>query len=457
MINFDPPAQFAEWRTQARSLLAAGIDPTQVDWQGAGLFDAPLPQAGQGEQRKVSAAYLKLAETVFMHRDPARLVLLYRLLWRLGAAPRLLEDASDSDVARARRLAQVVRRDIHKMHAFVRFKAVPTDDTTAPWFVAWYEPDHAIVRANANFFVNRFTNMRWSILTPDLSLHWDGAELTEAPGATRADAPASDAEEELWTIYYAAIFNPARLKIDAMVKEMPRRFWRNLPEARLIPGLVAGAQARSTAMIALGAAPDEQPPRDWQGLRVGIDHCTRCTLHCQATQPVHGEGPQHAALVIVGEQPGDQEDRAGRAFVGPAGQLLDQNLADAGITRTNAYVTNAVKHFKFTPRGKQRIHQTPTAGEIDHCRWWLDAELDLVKPRVIIALGASAARGILGKTINIAATRGTPQVLASGSRLVVTTHPAYLLRLGDGAARNSAAADFQADLRMAGEIASTAA
>lgn len=453
MITFDPPGQFADWRAQARSLLAGGIAPDLVSWDGAGLFGDPLPPDRDGPRRRVSADYLKLAETVFMHRDPSRLGLLYRLLWRSGDMPRLLDDASDSDVARARLFAQAVRRDIHKMRAFVRFREVAVADATEPWFVAWYEPDHDIVRANAKFFIDRFANMRWSILTPALSLHWDGADLAEAPGATRADAPGSDAEEDLWRSYYAAIFNPARVKIQAMVKEMPRRFWRNLPETSLIPGLIAGAQARSTAMIALGAGPGEEPAHDWPGLRSGIDHCTRCPLHCQATQPVHGEGPRDAALVIVGEQPGDQEDREGRPFVGPAGQLLDDNLARAGIARPTAYLTNAVKHFKFTPRGKQRIHQTPTAGEIDHCRWWLDTEIGLVKPRVIVALGASAARGLLGRTVNVGATRGSVQTLATGSQLVVTTHPAYLLRLGDAASRQTAEANFRSDLSLAGEIA----
>ncbi len=456
MITFDPPRHFADWRAQARSLLAGGIDPAMASWDGAGLFTDPLPQSGEVPARKVSAAYLTLAETVFMHRDPARLALLYRLLWRMAACPRLLEDASDRDVARVRHLSQAVRRDMHKMRAFVRFRKMRAEPDAEPRFVAWYEPDHAIVRANADFFVGRFANMPWSILTPDLSLHWDGAELAEAPGATRADAPGSDVLEDLWRGYYAATFNPARLKIQAMQKEMPRRFWRNLPETRLIPGLIAGAQARAAAMIARGAGPGEQPAADWAGLRAGIDQCTRCPLHCHATRPVHGEGPHNAVLAIVGEQPGDQEDLAGRAFVGPAGRLLDDNLARAGIVRSAIYLTNAVKHFKFTPRGKQRIHQTPTAGEIDHCRWWLDTEIDLVKPRVIIALGASAARGILGKTINIAATRGGVQTLASGSRLVVTTHPAYLLRLGAGASQVAAEANFQADLRLAGEIASIA-
>jgi probable DNA metabolism protein len=452
MIGLDPPALFADWRAQARSLLAGGIDPATVSWEGAGLFSDPLPHAVTVSQRKVSAAYLKLAETVFMHRDPARLALLYRLLWRTGAAPRLLDDASDADVAQARHLAQGVRRDIHKMRAFVRFRELPAQDDGAPCFVAWYEPDHHIVRANARFFTGRFANMRWSILTPELCLHWDGTALTEAPGATRADAPVGDASEDLWRSYYAAIFNPARLKIDAMTREMPRRFWRNMPETSLIPELIAGAQARSAAMIALGAGPGEPPPGDWQALQAGIATCTRCPLHCHATQPVHGEGPRHAALAIVGEQPGDQEDLAGHPFIGPAGQLLDQHLAPAGIVRSQSYLTNAVKHFKFTQRGKQRIHQNPTAGEIDHCRWWLDAEIGLLKPRVIVALGASAARGILGRTINISATRGAPQTLASGAQLVVTTHPAYILRLGEGAAQVAAQANFQSDLRLAATL-----
>ena len=162
-----------------------------------------------------------------------------------------------------------------------------------------------------------------------------------------------------------------------------------------------------------------------------------------------GEGPSDAALMIVGEQPGDHEDQEGRPFVGPAGQLLDVHLERAGIDRGRAYVTNAVKHFKFTikasGRGKRRLHQSPTAKEIDTCRWWIEGERELVKPKLVLAMGASAARGMLGKTVSIAKIRGQAIPLEDGSELWVTAHPSYLLRL-DGDARNRQAALFDADL-----------
>jgi DNA polymerase len=149
--------------------------------------------------------------------------------------------------------------------------------------------------------------------------------------------------------------------------------------------------------------------------------------------------------MIVGEQPGDTEDREGRVFVGPAGQVLDEYLARAGIDRRSAYLTNAVKHFKFTWRGKHRLHQTPTPKEVDTCRWWLEAERALLRPRLVLALGASAARSLLGRTVSVNRERGRAILLEDGAELWITAHPSYLLRL-DGAAREEQAARFAADL-----------
>jgi len=162
-----------------------------------------------------------------------------------------------------------------------------------------------------------------------------------------------------------------------------------------------------------------------------LQHCRRCPIGCNGTRAVAGEGPAGAPLMIVGEQPGDVEEREGRPFVGPAGRLLMQQLEEAGIERDRAFVTNAVKHFKFSPRGKRRIHETPTAREIDICRWWLESERRLVRPRLILALGASAARGMLGKTVSIGTMRGRLHRLDDGTGLWISTHPSYLLRLRD--------------------------
>ena len=191
----------------------------------------------------------------------------------------------------------------------------------------------------------------------------------------------------------------------------------------------------------------------WDALLADARKCTRCDLYKCATQTVFGEGPLDAAIMFVGEQPGDQEDLAGRPFVGPAGQVFDKALAEAGVARDRTYVTNAVKHFKHEPRGKRRIHKTPDRGEVTACRWWLDAERRLVKPRVIVMLGATAALGVIGKPTPIGANRGKALQLPDQAQGVVTYHPSFLLRLPDEDAKARAYAEFVQDLRLAGELA----
>ena len=459
VVALDRPDDFAGWRETARALLAAGVAPDEVVWRESGatgdLFSGgeaewSPPPANEAQTSAVRAprGFIALAETAALHCDPERFAALYRLLWRLQRTPHLLEDDADPLVRHVTRLAAVVRREIHKMRAFIRFRLVDAD-AAEPHYVAWFEPDHHILRVNARFFVNRFANMRWSILTPRGALHWDGAILREGPPAARGDAPPSDATETLWRSFYASIFNPSRLKIGAMLKEMPRRYWKNLPEAELIPGLIASAQARETAMLSAGgdAFADLDQPTTLNALAEGVSLCRRCPIGCNGTRAVAGEGVEAARLMIVGEQPGDQEERIGRPFVGPAGQLLDQRLAAAGIRREHAWVTNAVKHFKFEeePRGKARIHRTPNAGEIDRCRWWLSAERALVKPQYMLALGVSAARALGGKSTALQNVRGRPITLVGGDVLWVTAHPSSLLRLS-GAAKETAERQFAADL-----------
>jgi uracil-DNA glycosylase len=451
MICLPVPKDFDAWREQAKQLWFARQSPEEVSWGEASLFGEDIGnKTTVTAEIRVPAAFAKLAETVFMHSDPSRLDLLYRLFWRLQGNRRLLEDATDPDVVKAGLLAKSVRRDIHKMRAFVRFREMKDDDGESH-YVAWFEPDHDIVRANAGFFVRRFASMRWSILTPWHCLHWDGRTLHESPGIAKPAAVHDDPAEDLWRSYYSSIFNPARLKTKAMLKEMPRRYWKNMPEARLIPELIAGAQAREAAMIAIGAGPDGLPPDDWPELDIGMDRCTRCPLYKNTTQAVHGEGPQDARLMIVGEQPGDKEDLAGRPFIGPAGQILNEGLAHTGIDRSTAYLTNAVKHFKHERRGKLRLHQAPNAGEIDHCRWWLDAERALVRPQLVLALGATAVRGLTGRTGSVSKMRGQPIDLPDGSKMVVTTHPSYILRVGEDQ-REKAMAALVGDLKMVAEM-----
>ena len=198
----------------------------------------------------------------------------------------------------------------------------------------------------------------------------------------------------------------------------------------------------------------EGAPTTLEAIRAGVSVCRRCDLWKEATQGVTGEGPAKARLMFVGEQPGDQEDLAGRPFVGPAGQVFDRALAAAGVPREETYITNAVKHFKHELRGKRRLHRTPNTGEIDACRWWLDGERRVVRPRVIVALGASAALAVFGRTTPVNANRGKALQLSDQAQGVVTYHPSFLLRLPDPEAKKAAYAAFVEDLKLAWKLAS---
>jgi DNA polymerase len=185
-----------------------------------------------------------------------------------------------------------------------------------------------------------------------------------------------------------------------------------------------------------------------KALRAAEEKCTRCPLYKHATQVVPGEGPARARIMMVGEQPGDQEDKQGKPFVGPAGGVLAKALADAGIDRKLVFVTNAVKHFKFEPRGKRRLHKRPNAYEIDQCHWWLDFERALVKPDIVVALGATAVRSVSGRPTSINKIRGRVLTLKDGGRMLATIHPSYILRIEDDADKREQYRKFVADLKV---------
>lgn len=463
---------FAEWRCAARGLLAGGIAPEDVSWRGsedeASLFGDEEVAAPAGTV-SLPRGLLEIAERVICHRDaevPARL---YRIIWRAARDRQLLARTTDADIDWLRKADKAIRRDVHKMHAFVRFRRLG-EEAGRESFVAWFEPSHRIVRLTAPFFQRRFTGMDWAIVTPDARAIWHDEKLVFGPGGTKDEVPDSDVVEDQWRTYYGAIFNPARVKIDAMRAEMPKKYWKNLPEAQDIAPLLAGAEARVERMreAAVSLAnpltdkwrtrvPDERLLDDTvktlDDLARAVDRCTRCPLYCNATQGVAGEGPEAARIMLVGEQPGDQEDLQGRPFVGPAGQVLDEALEEAGLDRRSVFLTNAVKHFKFEPRGKRRLHQNPTTGEIDICRWWLDKERALVQPDVIVTLGGSALRGVTGKSATITSMRGAVHDLASGAKLIATIHPSFLLRLPDRERAVQERAAFVADLAYARKLA----
>lgn len=285
-VTLGHATDWAGFRAAARTLLQGGHPPQQVQWFTAADAAGDLFAEGPGEAGTADVAgppatdsapgaplspdapppasplrvpreFLQRCERVVLHRDPGRFALMYRLLWRLAHEPGLRHDPLDPDRLRLQHLDRAVKRDMHKMRAFVRFRPVPEPDG-GTLHIAWFEPDHWITEANAPFFARRFTQMRWAILTPDASVRWDGQRLHRGPAAQRSDAPPPDAGEALWLTYYRNIFNPARLKLDMMRKEMPTRYWKNLPEATLIGELAQTAQARSTRMV---EAPGTVPRR----------------------------------------------------------------------------------------------------------------------------------------------------------------------------------------------------
>ncbi len=264
LVALSHDTDFAGWRDSARAALAAAVPPGEIDWRvgtsaaSDDLFanSTTMPENAAPTNAKVPRAFITLAETVIQHRDVDRFALLYRLLWGLQFQPKLLEDASHPDVHHAEQLAKAIRRDIHKMHAFVRFREVAEPDGAAA-FIAWFEPDNHIVEAATPFFMRRFTGMRWSILTPDRCAFWDGETLRFGEGVSRDQAPTEDRLEALWRTYYANIFNPARLKVAAMTREMPQKYWKNLPEAELIGPLIREAASRRTSW---SEPPQPRPP-----------------------------------------------------------------------------------------------------------------------------------------------------------------------------------------------------
>lgn len=432
----------SKWRQQAGVFLAAGVSPSDIIWRRDGdqsdLFTngtsaAPPPANGT---LKISRPAIVTIEQAIQHSDPEVFARAYSVVWRMHAGTLRWADRSDAEMATLLAHAKQIARDIHKMHAFVRFREVPSD-TDRRRFGAWFEPQHNIVEAAAPFFAKRFGDMDWVIATPSLTARFVEGELTFEL-SVHMDAPPQDATEDLWRTYYGSIFNPARLMTKAMCAEMPKKYWKNLPEAELIPDLIRSANARATRMqTAAPTLPGKlarivKQPRVQNTLTYDIQHqaasCTRCAIGACATQTVWGEGSLTAQIMLVGEQPGDREDLEGRPFVGPAGQLLDRALKRAGLLRTELYLTNAVKHFKYSPRGKRRIHARPNVREIETCRWWLNYEIKTVAPQFVIAMGATAARALTGNGNGLERRRGQVEQGLLADKVFLSVHPASILR-----------------------------
>ena len=394
---------------------------------------------------------------------------------------------TDPEVADALLRQKSVRQAEHKMHAFVRFRRVddpeaeakakeadPAHVVATEEYFAWFEPPHYVIELGVQFFVRRLANVRFTIASPYVTAEWlteAGGGLKLTPGGHPGRLPAEDDSEEDWRVYFRNIFNPARLNAPLMRQHMAPAYWKNLPEAETIPSLIAAAQGRTQAMV--DAAPTEPSPRAMRAatrvqrqepvdggppatnlaeVNAGIQVCRRCALWRDATQGVPGEGPRAAPLMFVGEQPGDMEDLAGKPFVGPAGQLFNRALAAAGVPREETYVTNSVKHFKHELRGKRRLHAKPNTTEITACNWWLGQERRIVKPKVVVALGATASQAVFRKALAVTKNRGVVGPLDDGATGFLTVHPSFLLRLPDENSRTREFDLFVRDLAAAYDL-----
>lgn len=441
-----------EWRDKARKLLIEGVAPGEAVWNDTPEFQFSVLERKPLEKPTIPKEFLEIGPLIAAARDPDRWDLLYRLVYRLNhESIHLLNVSVDNDVKRAMDLVKSVRKDIHKMHAFVRFKKIDIDGTET--YIAWHKPEHLTIELGTPFFARRFGDKPWSIFSPEASAHWDLKELSFGPGMPEHEFNHQDEFDEVWKTYYKSIFNPARLNLKMMRQEMSPKYWSSMPETALIHELVRETPQRLQTMAAAPQVRADVPTNlDFQQLKNLAQNCTTCPWAKNSTQTVFGEGDLKAQLMIVGEQPGAEEDLAGHAFIGPAGKVLADLLEELGIQRESIYITNAVKHFKWTPSddGKARIHKKPSGGDMHACKPWLEAEIAVVRPKVIIALGVTAATSILGRLVKIGEERErniTNNALAEN--VIVSWHPSSILRAFNQEDRDQKIAELRIDLMRA--------
>ncbi len=431
-VVLDNETDWQGWRHATRALVLAGVPPEDVHWSVRAPPDDPASELPEGTGGfNVPRALLAIAALAFQARDPDRFALLYRLIWRANAGEKVLEHKDDAVLRRARGLAYAVRAEAHRMRTLLRFMPVEDDR-----YLGWYAPAHYVLEANAQLMARRFPHLACSILTPDGSAHWhDGAPRF---GTGLAHPTGDAALAQWWHEHHAALLRDAQHDT-------------SIPEAEALDEVPRPPDRSPLGPVVL-------PPRaDTQLLEATqtAAECRRCHLYEPATQTVFGEGLPDASVLFVGEQPGDQEDTIGRPFVGPAGQIMDRAMEEAGIDRRTIYITNAVKHFKFTPRGKRRIHQTPEAPEIQACRFWLDVERVQVRPKLLVLMGGTAARAVMGRQVTIGRERGRPITLEDGQAAFVTVHPSFLLRVPDEDAKAREYRAFVKDLETVRKLMQT--
>ena len=420
---------WAGWRKATRAFVLAGIPPEEITWTAGGPASA-LPETAGGFN--LPRALVALAGLAIQAREPERFGLLYSLVWRVHAGEMAMDHPDDPDLRLARRYALAVRAEAHRMRTHIRF-LMASDESP----LGWYAPAHFVLEANAQLLARRWPAQRFSIITPDGSAHWDSTGLTF--GAGLRDPGDDETLLAWWEAHRAAVLQDARPGT-------------SVPEAEALDEAPRPLDRPSIAPVVLPMSVDAGLT---EATREALT-CHRCPLHEAATQTVFGEGPANAAIMFVGDQPGDQEDVIGRPFVGPAGQLLDEIMEQAGIDRRTVYITNAVKHFKFEPRGKRRIHVSPSPAEIQVCRFWLDVERTQLRSKLLVLMGASAARAVLGRPVTISRERGRPFRLPDGQLTFVTVHPSFLLRIPEPARQAAERAAFQRDLESIRDLAAAA-
>jgi probable DNA metabolism protein len=445
---------FSEWRSKARNFLLQEVPPEKIIWQSSAHMQSNLLSgleetylAVPTKKISIPKEFLSLAEAVGCHRELQKWDWLYQALWRITHNEKhLLKISSDPLVHSLYLLYKAVRRDAHKMKAFVRFKCLKQNGED--FYLSWYRPDHNIVRYVANFFKRRFSVMKWTIMTPDETVTWDGEELEFSPGIASKNQ-IEDNIEELWLTYYSAIFNPARIKIKAMKNEMPIRFWHGLPEAA-----VQRVAKMMKEQEGLKTSAAEYLPRKktLKTLREAASVCQGCHLYKCAKQTVFGEGPTAAKLIIVGEQPGLEEDIKGEPFVGPAGKVLREALAKAKIPEKEVYITNVVKHFKHEIVHGKKLHRTPTTHEVAACKPWIDSEIEVIQPQLVLCLGVTAAKALIKPSYTMKKDHGHWTASTAEHQLSATYHPAAILRSPTPELRKEMLGLFQNDLIKAAKL-----
>ncbi|MFM0346016.1 UdgX family uracil-DNA binding protein [Paraburkholderia sp. RL17-347-BIC-D] len=472
-ISIEP--SFAAWRRAARELLRQGVEPERIEWVEFDSVDTGINSvAAPGNSAAPVVAtpaipreLLAWLKTAACFCAPDRWSLLYRILWRWTHGERHVLDPQDADGALLDQRIQSVEHETNDLVTLTLFRR-RDPSMGAPEFVGWYEPHHDLLAQAAERFAERMGDSTWMLATPQGAVFWNGMLLrisrlaaddgetscpehqqqnpltTEAlpPGAMAGEATTSEPTEALWLAYYASAFNGAPAPV-------PLRYWRTPPAGPPLPAQLARERSRLGAQSRAVTVP-EMPPLEYSAVTPPLREptgplatCRRCALWRNAKQAVAGAGPAQAALMVVGEQPGEHENQHGAPFTGPAGQLLDTVLARAGLDRAALYLTYAVKHYKWETLEQQRVHRTPARREVEACQYWLEHELTQIAPRVVVTLGATALKALTGAHVNLSEYLG--QTIDHGGRLIVPTwHPSYALKMMDGRLREDIVAGMVA-------------